>query len=379
MNVEKQEAPKRQLWELQSMQAAPLNVKILLTKQRIREWVNEFGKDGVYVAFSGGKDSTVLLDIARELYPNMKAYFVNTGLEFPEIVDYVKTYDNVDIVRPRSNFKQVIEHYGYPLISKEVSGIVGGGQRALKLLASEGYDISNRTVVVEECKKRLKKQRGEWRRLAQCYDAITKNNVIKEQLTADEKGFYSTIPNKYKFILQAPFQISDLCCREMKKNPAHKYMKETGRVQITAQMAEESRLRRQQWLKYGCNAFDTANPTSNPMSFWTEQDVLQYIKQHRLQIASVYGEIVSKDEDGMSYESSVCEMPLKTTGQKRTGCMFCGFGCHLEKPGEGRFERMKLTHPKQYQWIMKPWKDGGLGYKEVIDWLNEHGGLNIRY
>jgi hypothetical protein len=69
----------------------------------------------------------------------------------------------------------------------------------------------------------------------------------------------------------------------------------------------------------------------------------------------------------------------KTTGCKRTGCIFCGFGCHLEKEGEGRFERLKVTHPKIYEYIMKPTSEGGLGYKEIIDWINEYGNLHIRY
>ena len=69
---------------------------------------------------------------------------------------------------------------------------------------------------------------------------------------------------------------------------------------------------------------------------------------------------------------------LKTTGCERTGCMFCGYGCHLEK-SPGRVEKMKLTHPKQYEYIMKSWDEGGLGFKEIIDWINEHGNLNIRY
>ena len=74
------------------------------------------------------------------------------------------------------------------------------------------------------------------------------------------------------------------------------------------------------------------------------------------------------------------EVPtFKVTGYKRTGCMFCGFGCHLDKPGEGRFERMKVTHPKLYDYIMRPKEEGGLNYKEVIDWINENGGLHIRY
>ena len=92
-----------------------------MTQERIRGWVNEFGEDGVYVSFSGGKDSTVLLHIVRNMYPNVKAVFVDTGLEYPEIREFVKSFENVYWLRPKMNFRQVIEKYGYPFISKEVS------------------------------------------------------------------------------------------------------------------------------------------------------------------------------------------------------------------------------------------------------------------
>ncbi len=59
--------------------------------------------------------------------------------------------------------------------------------------------------------------------------------------------------------------------------------------------------------------------------------------------------------------------------------MFCGFGCHLDHQGEGRFTALKRTHPKIYDYIMRPWEEGGLNYKEVIDWINEHGDLHIEY
>lgn len=117
--------------ELQEKQALPLDLKISLTKTRIRAWVHEFGEDGVYVSFSGGKDSTVLLDIARQMYPNIKAVYVDTGLEYPEIREFVKTYDNVDILRPKMNFKEVIRKYGYPFISKETSEAVYGAKKYL--------------------------------------------------------------------------------------------------------------------------------------------------------------------------------------------------------------------------------------------------------
>ena len=111
---------------------------------------------------------------------------------------------------------------------------------------------------------------------------------------------------------------------------------------------------------------------------------------NNIRICSVYGDVVTEDEESgqmtwADYGMDLSELfendlpYLKTTGCSRTGCMFCGFGCHLEKKGEGRFERMKETHPKQYDYIMRPKEQGGLNYKEVIDWLNEHGNLHIRY
>ena len=194
---------------------------------------------------------------------------------------------------------------------------------------------------------------------------------------------------RYQFFLDAPFEIGQQCCRIMKKDPARRYHKETGRYPITAMMASESRLRTQVWMKNGCNAYDAKKPMSMPMAFWTEQDVLLYIYRNNIPIASVYGDVVKEKTDNDDVDGQydwgdlglfdVGNPLLKTTGCSRTGCMFCGFGAHREKPGEGRFERMKVTHPKQYEYIMKPWDEGGLGYKEIIDWINEHGDLNIRY
>ena len=130
--------------ELKIRQALPLDIKIRMTEQRIREWVSEFGIDGVYVSFSGGKDSTVLLHIARQIYPDIKAVFVDTGLEYPEIRQFVKGFDNVDWIKPKMNFKQVIEKYGYPFISKEVSECVQGARKYLRSLIADGTIITDR-------------------------------------------------------------------------------------------------------------------------------------------------------------------------------------------------------------------------------------------
>lgn len=110
--------------DLKQLQSMPLDAKILMTQTRIREWVREFGESGVYVSFSGGKDSTVLLDIVRKMFPDIEAVFVDTGLEYPEIRQFVKTFDNVTILRPDMRFDEVIKKYGYPMISKEISKCV---------------------------------------------------------------------------------------------------------------------------------------------------------------------------------------------------------------------------------------------------------------
>lgn len=123
--------------DLRQLQALPLELKVRMTEQRIREWVRAWGEDGVYISFSGGLDSTVLLHLARNLYPDMKAVFFNTSLEFPELVKFVKTFDNVDIVKPEKTFVETIKKYGYPMISKEVAECVNGARKYLTALAEQ--------------------------------------------------------------------------------------------------------------------------------------------------------------------------------------------------------------------------------------------------
>ena len=124
---------------LRELQSYPLNLKISLTKARVREWINKFGTEGVYISFSGGKDSTVLLDIVRELYPEIEAVFVDVPTQYPELKEFVKTFDNVTILKPKINFAQVCKKYGFPLISKEVSESVEGAKKYLTQIINE-YD-----------------------------------------------------------------------------------------------------------------------------------------------------------------------------------------------------------------------------------------------
>ena len=134
------------LAELQEKQALPLDLKIALTRNRVRAWINEFGESGVYISFSGGKDSTVLLDLVRNEfgYKNVPACFVDVPTQYPELRQFVKTFDNVDIVQPKINFFQVCEKYGFPLFSKEVSESVEGARKYLTSILNEQNALTDR-------------------------------------------------------------------------------------------------------------------------------------------------------------------------------------------------------------------------------------------
>lgn len=313
---------------LKEMQLWPLARKIRVSTTRIIEFVEKERERGVepYISFSGGKDSTVLLDIVRKLYPELKAVYCDTGLEYPEIRTFVKTFDNVEIIRPKMSFVDVVKKYGYPVISKEQAKYL--------------YEVRH----------------------------SKSPKLIDKRLNGDEKGRFK-ISDKWQYLADAPFEISYHCCNKIKKDPFYRYDKENNASEILGIMADESRLRFQQWIAYGCNMLDGKRDMSKPLSFWTEQDVCEYISKFGLDYCPVYGDLINKYGN------------WEFTGCQRTGCIFCGFGCHMERE-PNRFQKLKETHPKQWDYcinggeyneegIWQPNKEG-LGMSKVLDYIRVH-------
>ncbi len=331
-------ANKHMPYDLAQMQSLPLRAKIIMTKQRIRQWYEHW--DGmVYVSFSGGKDSTVLKHIVDSMYDDVPALFVNTGLEYPEIQKFAMSQKNVVTVRPEMRFDEVIKNHGYPVISKA---------------AAHAIDIGKRNP---------------------------DGKVRKNMFNPENKGMFGF--HRWEYLIDAPFDVSDKCCYIMKKKPSAKYAKETGRKPIIGTLADESKLRYSAWLKNGCNAFGGKNPSSQPLSFWTEQDILHYIKKYKVPYCSVYGEIVTRDADGYpcyvsaGYIESFPDTKLYTTDCDRTGCVYCAFGCQREAT-PNRFQKLKETHPRQYEYCINggEYVDGkwqpskeGLGLGKVLDYI----------
>ena len=172
--------------DLLQRQSLPLEAKIVMAQTRIRQWYDHWNGQ-VSVSFSGGKDSTVLLDLVRDLYPDVPAVFADTGLEFPEVRQHAKSVSNVVVLRPEMSFKEVITSYGYPVVGKEVA-------RAI----------------------RYARQGRSW--------AVNRLHGLNPDGT--ESRWNKSHFAQWAGLLDAPFKVSDICCEILKKKPIARYQRE---------------------------------------------------------------------------------------------------------------------------------------------------------
>lgn len=272
--------------ELNARQSLPLDLKIELSEESIRRWYERF--DGrVSVSFSGGMDSTVLLHLVRQIYPDVVGICVD-ALLYPEIKEHVRETENVLIVRPEMSFKQVVEKYGYPAISKRIAQ----------------YVREVRNAKGDTATKRLR------------LTGITSKNIYQPM---------AMISKKWQFLCNAPFPISDKCCEMLKKQPLDKAHLENGLLPFVGTRAEEASQRAQTYYLYGCNAYDIKRPRSTPLAFWLNQDIWEYIHKFNIKYSTIYN-----------------------MGYTRTGCFACMFGVHMEEE-PNRFQMMRKTHPQLWR------------------------------
>lgn len=291
------------LKELQEKQSWSLEQKVFHSLEVIGSYVTRLGGcDKVYVSFSGGKDSTVLLHLCQMLYPDIMAVFINTGNEWPEILQFVNRIKdegktNLHIIRPEMTPRQVWSQIGFPLVSKEA---------------------------------------------AQQIEIIRNNPTCKSAvrfLTRDKFG----LAKRWRYLIDEPYCTSAKCCSILKKQPAHKFEKETGRKPIIGIMASESILRTSSYIKMGgCNSFSDKRVVSWPLAIWTEQDILDFIEHKNLPIAEIYSK-----------------------GVTRTGCVGCGFGAYHSDENRPSLKLLYELHPKYYDMIMS-YTNNGCTFREAV-------------
>ena len=298
-------------WQLTQRQRLPLQVKIQLTKRRIQEFYNTF--DGkIYVAYSGGKDSEVLLHLAKQVNNKIKAVFVDTGTEIHTRKHAMKKADIV--LRPKIPMLKIWSKYGLPFPSKQQANFI--------------YKVKH-----------------------------TKSNYLRDRLMTgimkDGSKTMFKVAEKWKPLINSDIEVSDRCCYYLKKEPFKRYNKESGEKPMIATMASDGMERKKQYLQSGCINFE--KEVATPLGFWTEQDILQYIKEFGLDYCDAYGDII--EENGV----------LKTTKAKRTGCVECLFGIHLEKQ-PNRLQRLEIEDKRLWDIILNKWLDGKV--KITLDMFN---------
>lgn len=278
---------------LSSLRKMNLDSKIIQTKYLIQEAVAEFGLDNVYISYSGGKDSTVLSHIAKTMYPNILHIFANTTNEYPETLAHIRW-------EREENHTNIIT-----VIPKDLHGDVWNFK---KVVERYGYPIFSKRVS------------NAIRTYQHALTVKTKQN----SLDYIDRNFR-------KYSQYKDFPISDKCCDKLKKEPLRRKAKELGlKCAILGILACESYQREKDWLEYGCNVFhERKDNQSRPLSFWTDKDILEYIERYNVKISKLYD-----------------------FGYTRNGCMFCGYGVHLEPEGNNRFQRLRETHPVQYAYFI---------------------------
>jgi len=313
MDTKKEKRLKKQ----NEMYSWSLDKKIKHAKKRIRQFYKSMNGQ-VFVSFSGGKDSVVLRHLVLSLYPNVKCVFSNTTNEYPEILQFVREFDNVEWVNPKTSFIEIMKQEGFPLVSKKVS-------RGIKTLKHPTPKNKNH------------------------------RNLLLTGVTSNGNNAPSfKIAAKWLFLKDEPFNITDKCCDILKKRPLHEYMVKTKTYPIIGTQASESQMRQRNWLEYGCNIITEKNKISRPLSIWNENDVWDYIRLYNLKYSSIYDDIID-DVTG--------EVIVK--GEVRTGCAYCAYGANLEKSDVNRFERLALRKPKLFEKMMSI-ENNGISYRKAL-------------
>lgn len=297
----------------------PFRDKVLWAKKKIKEFFEVCIKDKsiteITVSFSGGKDSTVLLDLVMKVHKEIKCKIpivmvYATEITFPSTIKFIndinQKYRNiygdnlkqVQLVKPKKTWLKILSENGYPIYSKQVSTLINRVKNAKTMNNLTQWFFGINQDKTSTAKFRLSKDR------LFLLDDVMLNEWPK--LNAKEKQYFERYNEKYFF--------SEKCCDFIKGN-----LKHDKRPSFIGTMIVESELRKKSWIKSGCNIFNKNAMKSRPLSIWTNNDVWRYIKENDLEINPAYNfdKKLDIDKQNLRFE--------------RLGCTSCPYGSFMEQ------------------------------------------------
>nr|DAK94260.1 MAG TPA: phosphoadenosine-phosphosulfate reductase [Caudoviricetes sp.] len=224
-------------------------------------------------------------------------------------------------LKPLKSKVQVLQEFGWPVISKEKAG---------KIMLLQNPTEQNATVRHAI----ITGETGE-------YGGWQKNSRMKLPQKWLELFGGADAEGAALGYQAAPFKVSDRCCYYLKEKPCNDWAREHDSVPYMGLMASEGGRREKSLKMHGCNYFGKTTTRSAPFAIFDRQDILQLALDLDVPVPAEYGEI-AKDRDGKLY----------TTKAQRTGCTMCGFGIHIEGRPH-RFDILRETNPKEWEFWMK--------------------------
>lgn len=327
--------------------------KVDVATARVIEWTEICADKGKNYAVSvGGLDSIVLLLFCRKILGDCRGASVSQ-LEDTSIQKIHREL-GVEIIKPDMTFVEVLNKYGFPIISKQIAG-------KLEHLQIPKEEADKRTLYYNHAL--MTGETGPWGHF-EYSEGMKLDDDILEKFGGRYKEDRPDLDCKV-----APFRVSDKCCMVMKELPAAKWQEENDIFPYLGLMQVEGGQRRFSLRKYGCNYVSDTTARSCPFNYFNRQDLLTLALDLKAPVPEIYGEIV-RDSDGK----------LRTTKAQRTGCPMCGFGVHLESRPH-RYDRLRDRNPKYWEFLMYHCvqdESGEYGLGRVLDylgieWENEPG------
>lgn len=324
-----------------AMQALPYEVKIKRAELRAREYIEKLDDMELNAHVSvGGLDSIVLLLFLRHIGIDVPVISVS-ALE-DKSIQRIHRELGVISIPPGKPKVQILQEYGFPVISKKIAGRIDTLQRP-----TEKNKTVRHAIITGECG-------------AQGHYAKNSHMKLPQKWLELFAGYENETENvNYKI---APFKVSNKCCLYMKEQPCDRWAKEHKSRPYLGLMASEGGQREEALTEHGCNYFGKGVIRSAPFAPFLRQDLLQLALDLKAPVPEIYGTI-ERRPDGTLY----------TTGAQRTGCSMCGFGVHMETRPH-RFDRLRVRNPKEWEfWMYRCCTDPETGEKfgwgRVLDYI----------